>query len=227
MNTLRYEPPAGSDLSYSITNRELFRELGAFVVNIVGGAGSGKTSLIKTAIERLILSRRIGVITADPETRRDAERLVHCAEQVVQIVTGPDGLLRSGHIHAAIEQFNLASLDLLLIENVSSLIGPDHLDLGQNANVALFSVAAGDDKAAKYPAIVRMADLVILNKIDLLDIASFDLAGFSRDVRRINPAAPLIEISTLRGDGMDSWFDWLRDNGRRSQKPVAASPPIR
>jgi len=107
-----------------------------------------------------------------------------------------------------------------LIENISSLIGPAQYDLGQNAVVSLFSVAAGDDKAAKYPAIVRMADLVLLNKIDLLGVAPFNVAAFKAEVARLNPSADVIEASTLRGDGLETWFKWLGERQKAVFDPA-------
>lgn len=210
MNLIRFEQSVANDLSYTIANRSLFGEVDVFAINIMGGAGSGKTSLIKAGVERLILDWRIGVITADPGGGRDAEHLRPCAECVAHIDTGLEGVLRPEQVHATLERFDLSRLDLVLIENVSSLIGPERFDLGQGANVVVFSVAAGHDKAAKYPAIVRMANLVVLNKIDLLDVMSFDLAAFRRDIHQLNPGAALLEISTLRRDGLEAWFDWLR-----------------
>ncbi|MEZ0268385.1 MAG: hydrogenase nickel incorporation protein HypB [Phycisphaerae bacterium] len=204
----------GADASDASAVRDLIRGAGAFAVNLVGGAGCGKTSLIKATVERLILDRRIGVITADPGTRHDFDRLAGCAERVVQVETGPEGALRPGHVRAALGRFDLGRLDFLLIENVSSLIGPERFDLGQDATACVFSVAAGDDKAAKYPAIVRMADVVLLNKTDLLDVMRFDVPAFRAGVRRLNPAAPLLELSTLRGDGLDAWLAWLREGER-------------
>ena len=210
----RLKPSSESDALSAAANRAVLRAAGVFTLNIVGGAGCGKTSLIKATVERRSLDLRVGVITADPETRRDAERLVGCAERVVQVETGPEGVLGPGHLRPAIARFDLRRLDLLLIENISSLIGPAQFDLGQDAVASVFSVAAGDDKAAKYPAIVRMSDVVVLNKTDLLGVVLFDMKAFRRDVGGLNSKAGVIEVSTLRGDGLDTWLEWL---GRRQR----------
>lgn len=213
-------------------NRERLAGAGVFAVDLIGGAGCGKTSLLQATIQRLLLKRRVGVITADPFTRYDADRLAALGDQVLQVDTGPGALLTARHVQCALARFNLDALDLLFIENVSSLIGPSEVDLGESAKVSMFSVAAGDDKPAKYPDVVRCAAMVVLNKVDLLPIAPFDRSAFWNCVRRINPAARTLEISTLTGEGMDEWMQWILGQCPRAKdgadvRPLAAvTPPV-
>jgi hydrogenase nickel incorporation protein HypB len=198
-----------SKLQVAQSNHQQLAGAGVFAVNLIGGPGCGKTSLLQETVRRLILRRRIGIIAADPQTRCDADRLAALGDQVLQVGTGTNSLLTAEHVRAALRRLKLGVLDLLLIENVSSLIGPAQFDLGEDAKVAMFSVAAGEEKPAKYPDVVRCADLIILNKTDLLAIATFNIAVFRSTVDRLNPHIEVIEMSTLTGDGVDAWLQWL------------------
>jgi hydrogenase nickel incorporation protein HypB len=196
-------------LELACANHRRLADAGVFAVNLIGGPGCGKTALLQATVARLLLKRRIGVIAADPQSRIDADRLAALGDQVLQIGTGMYGLLTPEQVRSALRRMDLGVLDLLLVENVSSLIGPAQFDLGEDARVAMFSVAAGADKPAKYPDVVRCADVVILNKTDLLAIVPFDIEAFRSNVRRLNPRARVIELSALTGDGLDAWLAWL------------------
>jgi hydrogenase nickel incorporation protein HypB len=191
-------------------NRARLERQGVFAVNIVGGAGCGKTTLIEATLRRLTPVTRTAVITADPNSRGDAERLRGLAVQCAHIDTGPGRCLKANQIHDALNQLKLGALDLLLIENVSSLIGPPENDLGESKRVAVFSVAAGDDKLSKYADVVRWADVLVLNKSDLLASFEFDLHAFRQRLRRVKPDIACFELSALNGEGIDAWVSWLR-----------------
>jgi hydrogenase nickel incorporation protein HypB len=191
-------------------NRRTLSDVGVIAVSLLGGPGCGKTTLIDRTIERLKPHVRVGVIAGDPRTRRDADRIARHSEQVVQVNTGDSPCLDATLVRGALGRLDLTSLDLLFIENVGSLTVPAvATDLGQDAIVTVFSVAAGDDKAQKHSDLVRAADAVLLNKTDLFFAAPFDQAAFRDDVRRANPSAELFEVSALSGHGMNAWFDWL------------------
>jgi hydrogenase nickel incorporation protein HypB len=106
-------------------------------------------------------------------------------------------------------QIDLEDVDLLFIENVGNLICPVGFDLGQSAKVGLFSLTEGEDKAAKHPYLVKAADLILLNKLDLLPYLSFDRSFFEADVRLLNPSVPIIGVSATTGEGLDAWLAWL------------------
>jgi hydrogenase nickel incorporation protein HypB len=195
-------------------NRDALRDAGVLTVNILGGPGCGKTSLIAATIERVGHDIHAGVITCDigsgTRPEHDADRLSAASDQVVQVNTGQGGVVEASHIHDALQWLDLQWLDLLFIENVGTLALPGIRDLGEDLAAVVFSVAAGDDKADRHPELVRAADVVLLNKTDLLKSVPFDLEAFEADVRRINPAAHLIEVCALRGDGIDKWVQWLK-----------------
>jgi hydrogenase nickel incorporation protein HypB len=204
--------------SIGCANRERLERAGVAAVNIIGSAGCGKTSLIRATLQCLAGSVRVGVITADPDSRRDAERLAGLADQVVHVNTGHGRCLDAALFGEALDKLDLDRLDLLLIENVSSLIGPTDHDLGETKRVAVFSVAAGDDKLQKYQDVVRWADVVLLNKIDLLASFTFDMGFFRRRLRRINPRVALFELSVRGGEGIDCWAGWLRWESHRGRR---------
>ena len=193
-------------------NRKLLRDAGVFTVSIFGGPGSGKTTLVDAALERLPPEMRVGVVVCDVFSHRDADRIALRNKQVVQVNTGDGAIVNPAHIRSALLRLDLKQLDLVFIENVGSLTGITSLDLGQEASVALLSVAGGDDKADKHPDFVRAVDVVLLNKTDLLPGLPFDLAAFRDDVQRLNPTAPLFELSTLRGAGVGPWIGWLKNS---------------
>jgi hydrogenase nickel incorporation protein HypB len=191
-------------------NRAALREAGVLGVGVFGGPGCGKTTLIAATIARLKPGVEVGVIACDTGTHRDADRISKISDQVVQVNTLADGIVDASHIRDALGWLDLKKLDLLMIENVGTLALPRVPDLGQEASVTVFSVAAGDDKADKHPEFVCGGDLVILNKVDLLPSVSFDVASFRRDVERIKPGVDLFEVSAIKGEGTERWLAWLR-----------------
>jgi hydrogenase nickel incorporation protein HypB len=204
-----YQPLTKSDEQIALDNRRHLQRANVFAVNLIGGPGCGKTTLISQTVQQLMLKRRIGIITADPFTHRDADRVSRLGSQFLQIDPGYNRMLGPRHLQTALRRLNLTNLDMLLIENISSLIGPGDIDLGEDAKVCMFSIAAGDDKAAKFPDVVRPASLVLLNKMDLLSVMPFDIAAFESDVRRVNPTAEIVQLSTRTGEDLERWLEWL------------------
>jgi hydrogenase nickel incorporation protein HypB len=187
---------------------------GVPAINIMSAPGSGKTTLIETAIRWLGKSVRIGVIEGDPDTTRDAERIAALGAPVVQINTAGGCHLESNLINRALDDLDLAALDLLIIENVGNLVCPVEFDLGESKRVAVISIPEGHDKPAKYPKLFRKADIVVLNKIDLLPYVDFNEASFTEDVRRLNPDVRVLRVSCRSGDGTVEWLEWLREISR-------------
>ncbi|MGE5607711.1 MAG: hydrogenase nickel incorporation protein HypB [Bacillota bacterium] len=189
-------------------NREAFRRAGVFTLDLIGAPGCGKTALLERTLQSL-KDLRIGIIVGDLATQRDADRMAKFTDQVVQVNTGKGCHLEANHVHQALKSIDLARLDILVIENVGNLICPVGFDLGQDAKVGMFAVSDGDDKAAKHPYIVMEASVLLLSKTDLLPYIPFDLDLFRSDIRRLNPAVPLLEFSTTTGQGFDAWLKWL------------------
>ncbi|OIP38055.1 hydrogenase accessory protein HypB [Candidatus Desantisbacteria bacterium CG2_30_40_21] len=192
----------------ALENQAAFRDNNVFVVNVMGSPGAGKTSLLLRTIEALKDNIRIGVIEGDIATSHDAELIQATGVPVVQINTEGACHLDAMMIKMALTHFNLAEIDLLFIENVGNLVCPAGFRLGENARVVVSSVPEGDDKPKKYPGMFRIADGVVLNKIDLLHAFEFNINTFKEDVRRAGEL-PIFEVSCKTKDGLSVWLDWL------------------
>jgi hydrogenase nickel incorporation protein HypB len=190
-------------------NRARFADRGIFTVDIIGAPGSGKTAILEATLRALKGRRKPAVLVGDLTTRRDGDRLARWCDQVVQISTGQGCHLEAGQVRDAIATLDLAAVDILFIENVGNLICPVGFDLGQAAKVGIFSTTEGDDKPGKHPYLVDAADLLLLNKVDLLPYLSFDRSAFEADVRLLNPTVPILGMSATTGEGLDDWIAWL------------------
>jgi hydrogenase nickel incorporation protein HypB len=190
-------------------NRDVLRGAGVFTIDLIGGPGCGKTTLVEKTVAALRKDLRVGVIVGDLTTARDAQRIAAVCPEVVQINTGKGCHLEAHQVRQAMEKIDVTKLDLLIIENVGNLVCPVGWDLGQNAKVGMFCTTEGADKPAKYPQLVEVADVLLLNKIDLLPHLTFDLAQFRADVKHLRPDVSVIECSAQSGD-LKPWLDWLR-----------------
>ncbi len=206
-------------------NRRSLQVAGVFTIDLIGSPGCGKTALLEATLRHFADRLCIGVCVGDLTTARDAERLHRHCPHVVQINTGRGCHLEAHQVRKALARLPLNELDVLVIENVGNLICPVGFDLGQDVKVGMFSVSEGDDKAAKHPYLVQAAELLLLNKTDLLPHVPFDLARFHEDAARLNDAAPLIELSVAREE-LEPWFQWLasRVPGRGQAAKPARRP---
>lgn len=198
-------------------NRELADQLRSeleaqdvFLVNLMSAPGSGKTSLILRSLSSLGSLYRMAVIEGDVDSAVDAERVTKAGFPAVQIRTGGSCHLTAAMVEKGLQVLPLASLDLLFLENIGNLICPAEADTGANLRVALASVPEGDDKPLKYPLVFQTADAFVVNKVDVADHFDFDAAEFRRRVRRLNPDAPVFEVSCKTGQGIEAWCAWLR-----------------
>jgi hydrogenase nickel incorporation protein HypB len=195
------------------TVRDRLAEWDTVALNLVSSPGAGKTLLIERTLDALDGEMNIAVVTGDVQTQNDADRIARHTDRLVQaVVTGGACHLDASQVDAALAQVNLPETDLLFIENVGNLVCPAAWDLGEQAKVVVFSVTEGEDKPLKYPSMFKRARYAVINKIDLLPYVPFDLhkaMGFARDV---NPNIDFFFTSALTGDGMDEWYDFLRDS---------------
>jgi hydrogenase nickel incorporation protein HypB len=178
-------------------------------VNIMASPGAGKTALILATAARLPAETPMGVIEGDLASSIDADTIAAQGIPVVQINTGGGCHLDGPMIRSALPHLPLERLGVLMVENVGNLVCPANFRLGTHLNVVVASAPEGHDKPFKYPGIFAAADAVLLNKADLRDVFAFDMDAFSRGVRMVNPAAPIIPVSCRSGEGLDAWMDWL------------------
>jgi hydrogenase nickel incorporation protein HypB len=191
-------------------NRGWLAGRGVRAVNIMSSPGAGKTTLLERTIRELGKELGICVIEGDQATMRDGERIRAAGSTVIQINTGAGCHLDAAMVGRALRQLDPPSHSMVLIENVGNLVCPALFDLGEESKALVASVTEGDDKPAKYPHMFHGADIIILNKMDLLPHVTFDVSAFERGVRELNPDAQIFPLSATRGDGLDAWFQWLR-----------------
>ena len=200
-------------------NRADFAAAGVTVVNIMSAPGAGKTTLLQATLRRLgdgLGDRlRLGIVEGDIETSIDADRLDGFGAQVVLVNTsqgfGGECHLDATMVRSALPRLRLGALDVLVIENVGNLVCPAEFDVGETARVMVYSLTEGEEKPLKYPVMFRSADLVLLNKVDLLPHLDVDVALFRANLAKVNPGATVIETSAKTGEGIDRWCDWLRN----------------
>ncbi len=204
----------GKNNQYALANRDYFSERGILVLNLVSSPGSGKTTLLTETITRLKDQLSISVIEGDQQTTHDADRIRATGVSALQINTGKGCHLDAHQIGHALEQLKPESQSLLFIENVGNLVCPASFDLGEAHKVAILSVTEGEDKPLKYPDMFYAADLMILNKTDLLPYVDFDVEKCMQYAKQVNPRIKILSVSAKTGAGMDSWLQWL--NASRS-----------
>ncbi|HEY6872920.1 MAG TPA: hydrogenase nickel incorporation protein HypB [Geobacteraceae bacterium] len=190
-------------------NRALFGRKGIFALNLVSSPGSGKTTILERTLRDLAEKVRCGVIEGDQQTDNDAVRIAATGAPAVQINTGAGCHLDAHMVGHAAEKFDLDSLDLLFIENVGNLVCPAAFDLGEHHKVVVLSVTEGEDKPLKYPQMFRAADVLLINKTDLLPYLEFDLERCKEMARRVTPEILIFEVSARSGEGMADWYGWL------------------
>ena len=196
-------------------NRRLFNDNNILVLNFLSSPGAGKTSLIIETIKRLKSKKVIGVIEGDISSTYDAEKIKKYTEDVVQINTGGTCHLNASMVSSALERLKVNNLNIIIIENVGNLICPVGFDLGEDHKVVISSVNEGDDKPVKYPPVFIKGDLIILNKMDLIEISDFDQNFFTKKVGGLNPRSDIIKLSCKTGDGLEHWIDWLLEHSKR------------
>lgn len=195
--------------------RERFLAHGTLCLNLISSPGSGKTSLLERTLESVEDDWRVAVLTGDIQTENDANRLRRFGFPVKQITTGGTCHLDARMIESHLADWDLDSIDLLLIENVGNLVCPSSYDLGEAAKIVLLSVTEGEDKPFKYPSIFFKSELVVITKTDLLPYVPFNIAQAEENARRVHPGIEILRVSNVRGDGIARWIAWLDE--RRTQ----------
>ena len=195
--------------AYAAANRRLFAGKGILALNLVSSPGSGKTRLLTRSIEDLKGDYRISVIEGDQQTANDAERIRATGVSAVQINTGKGCHLDGHMVGHALETLQPEEAGLVFIENVGNLVCPAAFDLGEAHKVAILSVTEGADKPLKYPDMFHAADLMLLNKIDLLPYVEFDVEACIAAAQRVNPRIKVLQLSATTGEGMAQWYQWI------------------
>lgn len=207
--------------SYALANRAFFKEHDLLVMNLMSSPGSGKTTLLTETIERLKYQHAVTVIEGDQQTSNDADRIRATGVQAVQVNTGKGCHLDAHMVGHAMQKLELRDNGLIFIENVGNLVCPAGFDLGEAAKVVILSVTEGEDKPLKYPDMFHAADVMILNKIDLLPYLDFDVQLCIDNARKLRPDIEVLQVSAKSGEGMSEWCEWLLSR-RAAQQQVSS-----
>jgi hydrogenase nickel incorporation protein HypB len=195
--------------------RERLAQAGITAFNLVSSPGSGKTALLERTVAMLGEELGISVVTGDVQTQNDADRLARHTSRLVQaVVTGGACHLDALQVQTALEALDLERTRLLFIENVGNLVCPASWDLGEEAKIVIFSVTEGEDKPLKYPKMFRQSRYAVINKMDLLSYVPFDLDLAVSYARQVNPDLKFFFTSSVTGQGLDQWYDFLRSRVR-------------
>jgi hydrogenase nickel incorporation protein HypB len=199
--------------------RRRFEEQGVFAVSLVSSPGSGKTTFLEKTLTMLKQQYRPAALVGDLATDNDAARLARSQAPVKQITTGTLCHLEAAMIQNAIEDWSLADLDFLFIENVGNLVCPSSYDLGENLRLVLLSVTEGEDKPLKYPTIFNSADIAVITKSDLAEAVEFDSDAANANIEAVRPSMQVIQVSAKTGHGMNDWIEYLLARRRSVRKP--------
>lgn len=189
--------------------RARFHAAGVRVVSLVSSPGAGKTAFLQQILTVMHRRARVAALVGDLATEHDAERMRQSGAPVRQITTGTVCHLDAEMVTRALEGWALDELDWIFIENVGNLVCPASYDVGEQLRIVLLSVTEGEDKPLKYPTIFNTADLAIVTKIDLADAVGFDRAALMRNIERVRPGLPVLEVSSRSGDGLADAMAWL------------------
>lgn len=192
-------------------NRQRLDRSSVFSLNFMASPGAGKTSLIERTLHELTPLFNIAVIDGDVATSIDADRAAEAGATAVQINTGGQCHIDANMLQKALNELDLDSFDLLLVENVGNLICPASFQLGTHKNLLIASIPEGDDKPYKYPAMYQDVDALIINKIDLLPYVDFDMPYFEKGVQILNPDLVTFPVSCRTEEGIQFWIEWLKE----------------
>ncbi len=197
--------------SFAAVNRQLFAAKGVFVLNLMSSPGSGKTTLLTRTLTDLKGRFPMAVIEGDQQTSFDADRIRATGTPAIQVNTGKGCHLDAQMVTQAVGRLPVENGSVLFIENVGNLVCPAGFDLGEAHKVVVLSVTEGEDKPLKYPAMFAAADLLLVNKVDLLPHLTFDVARMIDYARRLKPSLRVIEVSATGGQGLEDWYAWIED----------------
>jgi hydrogenase nickel incorporation protein HypB len=194
-------------------NRDLFDRARTYTINMMSSPGAGKTALLERTLERLRGKLRLGVLEGDVQTTLDADRLARFHIPLVQVNTDPgfggECHLDANMVRSGLGELPLEDIDILIIENVGNLVCPAEFRVGEDVRVMVYSVTEGEEKPLKYPLMFRSADLVLVNKVDLLEHLDFDLEQFLGNLDAVNPGVRTVLTSARTGQGVDEWCRWF------------------
>lgn len=203
-------------------NRAWFAGREILALNLVSSPGSGKTTLLERTIRDMKITTKLYVVEGDQATANDGERIRAAGAPAVQVNTGAGCHLEADMVARGLMELKPEARSVVMIENVGNLVCPAMFDLGERAKVVILSVTEGEDKPLKYPHMFRAAELMILNKIDLLPHVDFDVSRAIANAREVNPDIAILQVSARSGEGLETWYDWLRREAGQTREAAFA-----
>ncbi|CAK7032544.1 hydrogenase nickel incorporation protein HypB [Tissierella carlieri] len=198
--------------------RDELKNKGIFLLNLMSSPGSGKTTTVLRTIEALKSDMKIGVMEADIDSDVDAHAVAQTGTKVIQLHTGGMCHLDADMTRQGLEGLGTENLDFIILENVGNLVCPAEFDTGSSKNAMILSVPEGDDKPLKYPLMFSIADVLLINKIDVIDYFNFDLEAVKTRAKKLNPNIKIIPISARTGEGIEEWTNWIRNEVKSWQE---------
>ncbi len=198
--------------------REELRQENTFLLNLMSSPGSGKTTTLTKTINELKDEFRIGVMEADIDSDVDARTILSTGAKVIQLHTGGMCHLDADMTRQGIKELGTENIDLAILENVGNLVCPAEFDTGSTKNAMILSVPEGDDKPLKYPLMFSICDVLLINKIDVLEYFDFDIDLCTQRAKKLNPNILVIPISARTGEGITQWTEWLRNQVKEGIK---------
>ena len=195
---------------YASVVRAYCAEKGIFLVNLMASPGAGKTTLLCRILDVLGKDVEIGVLEADVDSDVDAQTVTAHGARAVQLHTGGSCHMDGRMTLQGLQAFGDDPPKLVFLENVGNLVCPAEFDVGADLALMILSVPEGDDKPLKYPLMFTVAECIVINKIDTAEIFDFDLTAFAKNLRPLNPSAPVFPLSAKTGEGMEPFLSWLR-----------------
>lgn len=195
--------------------RNKLKEDKTLLINLMSSPGSGKTTTLVATINALKEDLKIGVMEADIDSDVDAKTIDQTGAKVIQLHTGGMCHLDAEMTRQGIEALEPSGLDLVILENVGNLVCPAEFDTGAHKNVMILSIPEGDDKPLKYPLMFSIVDIVLVNKVDAQDYFDFDMDLFKERLAKLNPEIQVVPISAKNGEGMEPWYEWLKEQVKK------------
>jgi hydrogenase nickel incorporation protein HypB len=205
-----YKDLMGENEKWANKIRTLLAEYNVTMLNLIGSPGSGKTALLETAGKQLSELMNFSVLEGDVKTTRDAQRLLDAGVDASQLLSGGACHLEAKLVFRAINDLKLTDLDMVIVENVGNLVCPAEFDIGEYGKVAVLSVTEGEDKPLKYPLLFQECKAVLLTKMDLVKYLDFNVSKCESYIKRINSGCKIFKLSSLNGEGITEWLDWIK-----------------
>lgn len=183
-----------------------------FLLNLMSSPGAGKTTTLLALAKEFSGKISWSVMEADIDSAVDAETMQKAGVPTIQIHTGGMCHLDAWMTKQGLEELETENTDLVILENVGNLVCPAEFDTGACKNMTILSVPEGHDKPLKYPLMYEICDLLVINKIDVMEYFDFDKEKVVEYAKMRNPKIEIIFTSAKTGEGIKELSEWILSN---------------